>query len=128
MTTVEDRWAAEPYCYLTTVGRVSGRHHEIEIWFAAVSDTIYLMNGGTGTYEPGQADWVKNVLARPAVHVRIGDEQFDGIARPVAFDGAEHERARGLLVAKYATAEDDLADWRATGFPVSVMLMPAGDT
>lgn len=128
MTTVEDRWTAEPYCYLTTVGRVSGRHHEIEIWFAAVADTIYLMNGGGEGKAAGQADWVKNVLVRPAVHVRIGDEQFDGIAQPVAFDSAEHERARELLVAKYATAEDDLANWRATGFPVSVVLMAAGDT
>ena len=127
MTTVEDRWAGEPYCYLTTVGRVSGRHHEIEIWFAAISDTIYLMNGGTGTYEPGQADWVKNALAHPAVHVRIGDAQFDGIAQPVTFDSAEHERARELLVGKYATATDDLATWRATGFPMSVVLMPAGE-
>jgi hypothetical protein len=25
---------AEPFCYLTTVGRVSGRPHTIEIWFA----------------------------------------------------------------------------------------------
>ncbi len=128
MTTVEDRWAAEPYCYLTTVGRVSGRHHEIEIWFAAVSDTIYLMNGGGEGKAAGQADWVKNVLARPAVHVRIGEEQFDGIAQPLTFDSAEHDQARELLVAKYATPESDLADWRATGFPVSVVLMPAGDT
>jgi len=127
MSTVADRWAAEPYCYLTTVGRKSGHPHEIEIWFAAVSDTIYLMNGAARGVGAGEADWVKNVLARAAVHVRIGDEQFDGIAQPVEFDSAEHEHARDLLVAKYATVESDLAEWRATGFPVSVVLMPAGD-
>ena len=127
MTTVEDRWAAEPYCYLTTVGRVSGRRHEIEIWFAAVADTIYLLNGGGEGKAAGQADWVKNALAHPAVHVRIGAEQFDGVAQPVTFDSAEHEQARDLLVAKYATREDDLANWRAMGYPMSVVLMPAGE-
>ena len=30
--------AAEQYCYLTTTGRVSGRPHEIEIWFAVGPD------------------------------------------------------------------------------------------
>ncbi len=25
--------ATENYCYLTTIGRVSGNPHEIEIWF-----------------------------------------------------------------------------------------------
>ncbi len=128
MSTVADRWAAEPYCYLTTVGRKSGHPHEIEIWFAAVADTIYLMNGAGEGVAAGQADWVKNVLARASVHVRIGAEEFDGIAQPIEFDSAEHELARDLLVAKYATAGSDLAEWRATGFPVSVVLMRAGDT
>jgi len=127
MTTVADRWAAEPYCYLTTVGRKSGRPHEIEIWFAALGNTIYLMNGSGEGVAAGQSDWVKNVLARASVHVRIGGDQFDGVAQPVEFDSAEHELARDLLVGKYATAESDLVEWLETGFPVSVVLMAAGE-
>ena len=28
-------WGAEPFCYITTVGRTSGRLHTVELWFAA---------------------------------------------------------------------------------------------
>jgi deazaflavin-dependent oxidoreductase (nitroreductase family) len=121
---VEQRLGGERFCYLTTTGRRTGRAHEIEIWFAAVGDTIYMMNGGTRR-PPGASDWVQNLQANPAVRVRIRDERFDGEARVVPFDSAEHERARDLLVGKYATPEDDLARWRATAFPVAVALRPA---
>jgi deazaflavin-dependent oxidoreductase (nitroreductase family) len=125
MSTVEDRWAAEPYCYLTTIGRTSGRPHEIEIWFAPVGDTIYLMNGSGEGVTAGQADWVKNLQANPAAHLRIGDEAFEGVARALEFDSAEHERARDLLVAKYEPGSGDLSKWRATGFPVAIALRPS---
>ena len=32
----------EDYCYLTTKGRVSGRPHEIEIWFGVHGNALYL--------------------------------------------------------------------------------------
>jgi deazaflavin-dependent oxidoreductase (nitroreductase family) len=122
--TVEERHRAEPYCYLTTTGRTSGRPHEIEIWFAPVGDVIYLMNGGASR-ALGQSDWVRNLEASPACRVRIAGEMFDGRARFVEFDSAEHEQARELLVAKYATAENDLQRWRATAFPVAIDLTPS---
>lgn len=125
MSTVEERWGAEPYCYLTTTGRRSGRPHEIEIWFAAVGDTIYLMNGAGEDTPAGRADWVRNLLADPAVRVRIQDEGFAGTARVVETDGEEHERARDFLVGKYETRSGDLSRWRATGFPVAVELRPS---
>lgn len=124
MSSVEERLGAEQYCYLTTTGRRTGQPHEIEIWFAALGDTIYLMNGGTRR-PPGSSDWVRNAQADPAVRVRIRDEDFIGEARAVPFDSEEHDRARDLLVTKYATNEDDLAQWRATAFPVAVTLQPA---
>src|SRR3546814_3276362 len=94
MSTVEDRWSAEAYCYLTTTGRTSGRPHEIEIWFAPLGDTIYLLNGSGEGVTAGQADWVKNIQANPAVRVRLGDEQLEGLGRAVEFDGGEHGRER----------------------------------
>ncbi len=124
MSSVEERLGGEKYCYLTTIGRRTGRPHEIEIWFAAVGDTIYLMNGGTKR-PPGRSDWVLNAQANPSVRVRIRDESFIGEARVVPFDSAEHERARDLLVSKYATKEDDLVRWRATAFPMAIALRPA---
>lgn len=126
MDTVEERWAAESYCYLTTTGRRSGRPHEIEIWFAPVGDTIYLMNGSGDGSTAGHADWVRNIAADPSVRVRIGDGEFTGTARYVELDSAEHEQARDLLVAKYRDGHDnDLSTWRRTGFPVAIELIPA---
>ena len=125
MNSVEERLGAEQYCYLTTIGRRSGRPHEIEIWFAAVADTIYLMNGGVER-PPGSSDWVRNARANSAVRVRIRDEDFTGEAREVPFDSQEHDRARELLVTKYATEEDDLARWRATAFPMAITLRSTG--
>jgi hypothetical protein len=71
------------------------------------------------------SDWVRNLQANPSVRVRIRDEGFIGEARVVAFDSAEHDRARDVLVTKYATKEDDLSRWRATAFPVAITLRPA---
>jgi hypothetical protein len=51
------RFAGEPYCYLTTTGRVSGRPHQIEIWFAIDGGTLYMLSGGGE-----RSDWVKNLL------------------------------------------------------------------
>ena len=123
-SSVEERLGNEKFCYLTTIGRRTGKPHEIEIWFAAVGDTIYMMNGGTKR-PPGASDWVLNLQADPVVRVRISDELFSGDARVVPFDSAEHDRARDLLVTKYATKDDDLTRWRATAFPVAVGLRPA---
>ena len=38
--------AGERYCYLTTIGRRSGRPREIEIWFHLEGSTIYMLAEG----------------------------------------------------------------------------------
>lgn len=82
-------------CYLSTVGRRSGRVHEIEIWFGVVDDTLYLISGNG----PG-ADWYRNALANPRVDVRIGAVTMAGEASPVV-DPAERRRVGELMGAKY---------------------------
>ena len=108
------QFAGEQFCYLTTRGRVSGRPHRIEIWFALGESTLYMLSGGRES-----SDWVKNLLAFPDVTVELGDRGFSGRARVVT-DEAEDERARGLVHGKYATTEDDLLRWRDTALPVAV--------
>ncbi len=112
--------AAEPYCYLTTTGRVTGRPHEIEIWFAIEGSTAYLMNGNS-KYDAGQADWVRNLRREPSVRLRLGGRMFEGTARVVT-DASEDARVRALLVAKYATAEQPLTEWGQSALPVAVGL------
>ena len=54
-----------PFCYLTTTGRITGRPHRIEIWFALHEGGVYLLAGGRD-----DADWVRNLRASPDVHTR----------------------------------------------------------
>jgi deazaflavin-dependent oxidoreductase (nitroreductase family) len=68
--------ADEDYCYLTTIGRVSGEPREIEIWFGLDGATLYMLSGGRD-----RSDWVKNLMREPRVSVRIADRTFQGDAR-----------------------------------------------
>src|SRR5687767_3848363 len=87
----EPDWASEQFCYVTTTGRVTGRPHEIEIWFAHADDSLYLMSGGGR-----RSDWVRNMVADPRVSVRVGAATFPATARLVE-DEAEERRARELI-------------------------------
>jgi deazaflavin-dependent oxidoreductase (nitroreductase family) len=110
--------AEEDFCYLTTTGRVSGRAHEIEIWFSLVPETrtLYMLSGGRD-----RSDWVRNLRRDPEVTVRIAGEEFGGHARG-ARDAEEDELARRLLVEKYERRPGSLANWRRTALPVAVDL------
>ena len=108
--------AGEDFCYLTTVGRVTGRPHTVEMWFALEDHTLYMLSGGGG-----ESDWVKNLRLTPEVEVRIASERLEGRARVVE-DLAEDELARSLLVEKYESTPGSLANWRRRALPVAVDL------
>ncbi len=107
----------EDFCYLTTTGRVTGRAHEIEMWFDIGSEgrTLYMLSGSE------RSDWVKNLRWNPEVTVRIAGERFEGRARVVE-DPEEDELARRLLVEKYERSPGRLANWGRTALPVAVDL------
>jgi deazaflavin-dependent oxidoreductase (nitroreductase family) len=110
-----------PFCYLTTSGRVSGRPHTIEIWFARSGGTLYLLSGGGD-----RSDWVRNLLRDPAVGVRLGRRDapaLPGRARVVEAGSDEDELARRLVAGKYQpTYGGDLDGWRRSSLPVAVDL------
>jgi len=108
--------ADEDFCYLTTVGRVSGRPHEIEIWFAIENNSLYMLSG-----DRDRSDWVKNLRRNPEVTVRLAGEYFEGHARLVEKE-EEDELARRLLVEKYEHNPGSLANWRRTALPIAVDL------
>lgn len=70
---------SEPqYLYLTTQGRRSGKPREIEIWFTRREGRYYLIA------EHGRrANWVRNLVADPAVRLRVGRRTFRARARVV---------------------------------------------
>lgn len=112
--------AGEEYCYLTTTGRVSGKPHEIEIWFGRESGSrIYLMAGNH------RSDWVLNSLKQPSVKVRIAKHVFNGLAGLVNVK-EEEWKARYLLAEKYQEWEEaegrTLSEWARTALVVGINL------
>lgn len=91
------------FLYLTTIGRNSGKSHEIEIWFVEHEGCYYLVSEKRDT-----ADWVKNIQHNPAITFRVGQQQFTGTGRPVtepelvqavsAKMDAKYEWSEGLIV------------------------------
>jgi deazaflavin-dependent oxidoreductase (nitroreductase family) len=112
------RLKKEEYCYLTTIGRVTGNPHEIEIWFGLNGETLYLLSGGMD-----RSDWVKNLLKNPSVKVRVGKRTFSGTARLVKGD-EEEMTARNLLADKYyeRRANGSLSTWARTALAVGIDL------
>ena len=107
---------ALPFCYLTTTGRVSGRPHRIEIWFALLEGTVYLLSGGTD-----RSDWVRNLMVAPEVVLEIGDERRETRARVLEPGTDEDALARRLLVEKYQPGYGkDLGSWGRTSLPVAI--------
>jgi deazaflavin-dependent oxidoreductase (nitroreductase family) len=88
------RVARASRCRLTHVGRKTGQPHEVTIWFLVDGDLVYLVTADR------RRQWVRNVLARPGVALRIGGETFHGDAEP-ATEAGEIARVTELLKRKY---------------------------
>ena len=114
-----ERHAAEDFCYLTTVGRKTGRTHEIEIWFGVMEGKLYMMAGGRE-----RSDWVRNLMKTAGVTVRIGEERYEGKGRVIeaAKEPDLDGRVRRLVAGKYGEVEKDgeLSGWGKTALPVEV--------
>ena len=111
--------ADEAYCYLTTTGRVTGKPHEIEIWFGLRDNTLYLLSGNRE-----KSDWVKNLLKDPSVKVKIAKKTYKATARLVT-DEKEETMARNMLADKYheRKANGTLGNWARTALPVAMDLV-----
>jgi len=89
------------HLYLTTTGRVTGRSREIEIWFVEHAGRFYLIA------EHESANWVRNIRSQPRVKARVGDAEFDAIAR-VMPNGREPQLTaivKALFDAKYGWSD-----------------------
>ncbi len=112
-------YADERFCYLTTVGRVSGQLHEIEMWFALAGTTLYMLAGNRYG-----SDWVKNIQRDPAVRVRIRERIFTGHGRIVDEESGEAVTARELIGPKYGEWQpgEPRVGWTWQALPVAVDL------
>jgi deazaflavin-dependent oxidoreductase (nitroreductase family) len=107
--------ASQPFGYLTTTGRVTGRSHRIEIWFAIHDDVVYLLAGGREA-----SDWVRNVMVTPDVVFEIGDVKRLTRARVLEPGSEDDALARRLLLEKYSGPGEDLEEWARTSLPVAI--------
>ena len=112
------RLQKEEYCYVTTTGRITGKPHQIEIWFGLKDNTVYLLSGNKD-----KSDWVKNLLKNPSITVKIARKVFNATARIVA-DEEEEMMARNMLADKYheRKANGSLGNWARTALPVAIDL------
>jgi len=78
--------------------------------------TLYLLSGGMD-----KSDWVKNLIRKSEVLVRLGRHTFPGKARIIR-GGPEEEKARTLLAGKYQEREADgsLSEWARTALVVGI--------
>lgn len=113
-----ERLGGENFCYLTTVGRRTGKPHTIEIWFARENGRLYLLSGGGDS-----ADWVRNLRKTHAVRVRVGTRTVDATAREVTAP-EEDALARRLLDEKYMGWKTGkrLSSWARNALPVAIDL------
>jgi deazaflavin-dependent oxidoreductase (nitroreductase family) len=115
MEALDPSLAGEQYCYLTNTGRSSGEPREIELWFGLEGSTVFLLSG-----MQERSNWVRNLIADPAVAVTIAGRRFDGRAR-IVDDPDEDALARRLLLDKYAQGySGDLTDYRQNALPVAI--------
>lgn len=100
------------YLYLTTTGRVTGKRHEIEIWFVESEGKYYVL-----AEHRHMAQWVRNIAKNPRVHIRVGSSVFDGTARALdeLADREAYELAQQLMRDKY--------DW-GDGLPIEIVPRP----
>jgi len=67
----------QPVCYVTTIGRRSGRRHTIEIWYAELDGSVFLLSG-----HGDRADWVRNLAADPQAAVSLAPDGPGGARLP----------------------------------------------
>ena len=79
---------------LTHYGRKSGRPYDVIIWYLVDGDHLYLVSANA------DRNWTRNVKARPAVSLKVGEQIFNGNVREIT-DTQEREKVRDLTERKY---------------------------
>ena len=117
---VDPELARLPFCYVETTGRVTGRPHVVEMWFAAdpKRDRVYALSGGRDS-----SDWVRNLRRNGRVRVRVGGRSMRAVARVIEGE-TDDPLARRLLAAKYQgwSEGQPLSGWARESLPIAMDL------
>ncbi|WP_145501445.1 nitroreductase/quinone reductase family protein [Streptomyces sp. CFMR 7] len=108
---------------LTTTGARTGRPHTTPLGHVRDGERLLVVGSNLGA--PHHPDWYHNLLARPSVHVELGEQEFETIAVP-----AEGSR-RDELFARVVAEAPGYAEYQAATdrtLPVVVLELPAPRT
>ena len=70
---------------------------------------------------------MRNLIAEPAVELRLGEATYQATARVVE-DPDEDALARRLLLEKYSPTNGNLSGWGRTALPIAIDLRRAAGT
>jgi deazaflavin-dependent oxidoreductase (nitroreductase family) len=86
------------FLYVTTQGHITGRPHEIEIWYVAHDGRYYIV-----AEHRERAHWVQNIRRQPEVTFRVAGGAYAGSGRVVDANGEPDlaQAVRALMDAKY---------------------------
>lgn len=96
---------------MTTVGWISGRQHQIEIWFVEYNKRYYVVS------ERGKhAHWVQNIIHKSRVSFSVGENMFTGSARIIEKVSEPRLAAEvsKLMAEKYKWSEGLIIELSAT--------------
>jgi deazaflavin-dependent oxidoreductase (nitroreductase family) len=79
---------------LTHYGRKSGKPYDVVIWFVVEGDRMFL-----GTANKSR-NWVRNVMAKPNVVIKAGNENFIANVREIT-EPSLRDHVMGLVQSKY---------------------------
>lgn len=82
---------------LTHYGRKSGKPYDVVIWFVVEGDRMFL-----GTANKSR-NWVRNVMAKPNVVIKAGNENFIANVREIT-EPSLRDHVMGLVQSKYGYA------------------------
>jgi len=94
----------EKYIHLTTLGRKTGKPHEVELWFALGDGKLYLSHEGAHT------DWMKNLAMNDKVSAKIGSLKLDASAKILKKGRSRDVGAKALYEKYYKPAKKEVID------------------
>lgn len=83
---------------LTTVGRRSGERRTTPMMYVPDGERYLVIASNAGA--PADPDWVRNLVADPAVRVELPGDAFDGRAVPLT--GSDYERTWARIKNEYS--------------------------
>lgn len=98
---------SQKFIHLTTVGRKTGKHHTVELWFALRDGKVFL------SHEGDETDWMKNVKKNELVTFEIGGKNYSGKARYLEDGTEEAWTGKVALYEKYygKGKKEVIEDW-----------------